>query len=280
MTPRVTVIIPTFDWATVLPWSIGSVLEQSMADFELLVIGDGCTDGSEAIVSVMGDHRVQWHNLPHNGRSQAGPNNLGLSLARAPYVAHLGHDDLWLPSHLEVLCRVLDDGAGFAWGDQIRSDPGRAPYRWPPEWWNFPPEGDWIPPTAVMYRRDAALAAGGWRFPADCGRHDPETDLWARLAARVGPPSGTGTITSVKMPAVLRRDSYRSRSWDEQARWWSAITECASGEDLLASAIDDRSLWAPDRFDASTIPGEFTGTVPASAVERHSLSRREKGLDD
>src|ERR1041384_1641145 len=49
--PRVTVIIPPYNWSTVLPYSIGSVLDQTFTDFELLVIGDGCTDDSEAVVA-------------------------------------------------------------------------------------------------------------------------------------------------------------------------------------------------------------------------------------
>ena len=64
--PRVTVVIPTFNWSTVLPYSIGSVLRQTFADFELLVIGDGCTDDSEAVVRAVGDARVRWLNLPRN----------------------------------------------------------------------------------------------------------------------------------------------------------------------------------------------------------------------
>src|SRR6185437_6930430 len=64
--PRVTVVIATYNWATVLPYSIGSVLDQTFTDFELLVVGEGCTDESDAVVTRIGDPRVQWHNLATN----------------------------------------------------------------------------------------------------------------------------------------------------------------------------------------------------------------------
>src|SRR5688572_29309589 len=101
MSPRITVIIATYNWSTVLPYSIGSVLGQSLTDFELLVIGDGCTDDSEQVVSGIGDPRVQWINIPRHGH-QSGPNNEGIRRARSGYIAYLGHDDLWLPHHFEV----------------------------------------------------------------------------------------------------------------------------------------------------------------------------------
>ena len=74
-------VIPTYNWATVLPWSIGSVLAQSFAEWELWVIGDGCTDESAATVATFDDPRVHWHNLAVNGRSQVGPNNAALARA-------------------------------------------------------------------------------------------------------------------------------------------------------------------------------------------------------
>ena len=78
---RVTVIIATYNWANVLPYSIGSVLDQTFTDFELLVIGDGCSDESGKVVEEIEDARVQWHNLPANTGHQSGPNNLGIDLA-------------------------------------------------------------------------------------------------------------------------------------------------------------------------------------------------------
>ena len=46
-----------------------------MPDFELWVIGDGCTDGSEALVTRYDDPRVNWYNLPQNTRDQSEPPN-------------------------------------------------------------------------------------------------------------------------------------------------------------------------------------------------------------
>ncbi|MGH7485232.1 MAG: glycosyltransferase family 2 protein, partial [bacterium] len=100
MPPRVTVIIPTWNRSSVLPYSIGSVLRQTFRDFELIVAGDGCTDDSEQVVSAIGDPRLRWINLPANTRHQSGPNNEALRQARGEIIAYLGHDDLWLPHHL------------------------------------------------------------------------------------------------------------------------------------------------------------------------------------
>ncbi len=57
MNPSVTVIIAIYNWSSVLPYSIGSVLRQTFTDFEVLVVGDGCTDESEAVVRGVGDPR-------------------------------------------------------------------------------------------------------------------------------------------------------------------------------------------------------------------------------
>src|SRR3954451_24164454 len=113
--PLVTVVIATYNWSSVLRHAVHSVLWQTYENFELLVIGDGCTDDSREVVEAFGDPRLRWINLPENFGSQAGPNNRGLELARGEYVAYQGHDDLWLPDHLRFLVERLEaTGADLA----------------------------------------------------------------------------------------------------------------------------------------------------------------------
>jgi len=100
--PTFSVIVATYNWSAALRLALASVLEQTEHDFELLVIGDHCSDDSEAVVRAFGDSRLVWVNLERNCGSQWGPNNTGLSMARGRYIAYLGHDDLWAPGHLRA----------------------------------------------------------------------------------------------------------------------------------------------------------------------------------
>ena len=114
--PRVSVIIPTYNRSNVLRHAIASVLRQSFADYELLVVGDGCSDDSAATVAGFADARIRWINLPVNSGHQSAPNNEGLRQARGELIAYLGHDDLWLPHNLEVLIGGIDAGADLVAG--------------------------------------------------------------------------------------------------------------------------------------------------------------------
>lgn len=274
--PRVTVIIPTYNWSTVLPYSIASVIDQTMSDLELWVVGDGCTDDSGEIVRGIADPRVHWHNLPSNTRHQAGPNNEGLRRARGEFVAYLGHDDLWLPEHLELLTAAVDAGAPFAFGRQLRVDPGCSPYVWPSADWYYEP-GRWISPSSLVHRRESATKIGGWRLPAACGTVDPETDFWARCSERFGLPVAIDAVTSVKLPAVLRQGVYRERPCDEQRTWLSRIRATSDPDTFVREACAGPTTAA--RYPANSVPPQFLQGVPATALERQDIGRRFKGLE-
>ena len=104
--PAVSVVLSTYNRSNILPFAIESVLGQTRDDWELLVVGDNCTDDSEEIVARFDDGRIRFINLRERVGDQSGPNNEGVHQARAPFVAFLNHDDLWFPDHLE---RMLAD---------------------------------------------------------------------------------------------------------------------------------------------------------------------------
>lgn len=227
--------IATYNWSSVLPYSIGSVLQQTCGDFELLVVGDGCTDDSEAVVTAIGDPRVRWINLPANSGHQSIPNNEGLRQASGEVIAYLGHDDLWLPHHLEACLHALDtSGADVAYS--LVACVG--------------PEGDFVspsvpqpsrrlysPPSGMMHRRSVTDRIGGWR-PYRELRTTPDVDLWQRAAAAGCVFTAVPRLTALKFPASWRKNVYRIRPSHEQAEWLSRMAADADLEQrLLVEAI-------------------------------------------
>lgn len=220
--PRVTVIIPTYNYARVLPYSIRSVLRQTFSDFELLVIGDHCTDESESVVATVNDPRVRWINLEKGSGHQSGPNNEGLRQGNGELVAYLGHDDLWLPRHLELAVANVDGGADLSYGltETVWHD-GRPPTVSPEEL-DYEP-GMWIPPTGVVHRREMALKLGGWTHWCDVKGMDSESDLWLRIHAAGGKIRMVRMLTAVKFPAALRQGVYAEKPTHEQETWSQRI---------------------------------------------------------
>jgi GT2 family glycosyltransferase len=270
--PSVTIIIPTFNWSSVLPFSIGSALRQMFADFELLVVGDGCTDDSAAVVAAVGDARVRWMNLAANVGHQTGPNNEGLRRARGRFIAYLGHDDLWFPHHLECLVRALESGADLAYGmtAMVRPD-GRSPEATPIPTRYRP--GMWIPPTSVMHRREVVEQVGGWRHPRDVPT-DPEVDLWRRVHAAGHAIESVRRLTAIKFPAAWRRDVYRDRPHHEQAAWFGRV---AAEPDLEATLLGQMLSDTGNRAASAAALVRSLGGVVARAL-RSQLLRRAPGL--
>jgi len=99
MAPRISVIMPVHNRADVLPRAIGSVLEQELRDFELIVIDDGSTDASADVAESFDDERIRVIRL---GRNRGGnvARNEGIRAARAPLIAFLDSDDRYLPGKL------------------------------------------------------------------------------------------------------------------------------------------------------------------------------------
>lgn len=164
--PLVTVITATYNRSAALACALQSLLGQSLTDFEAWVIGDACTDDSEAVVEGLRDPRLHWLNLAHNSGSQSSPNNEGLRRARGQYIAYLGHDDLWLPAHLaEAVACAEATGADLVHTLCALVGPaGRLECVGPPSG-AYSYATHFAPPSSWLHRRSAIETVGLWAEP-------------------------------------------------------------------------------------------------------------------
>jgi GT2 family glycosyltransferase len=119
MSAKVSVIIPTFDRAAMLGEAIESALAQEHSDLEVIVVDDGSTDDTAALVDDIArrDARVRYVHQARSGAAAA--RNTGIGQATGDFVAFLDSDDSWKPWHLVLLLAVLSrfPDAGLAWSD-------------------------------------------------------------------------------------------------------------------------------------------------------------------
>ena len=106
-TPRVSVIIPVYNGCKYIGAAIQSVLDQTFADFELIVLDNASTDNTPAVLASFADARLLTCRNPSN-LGFAGNVELGMQMARGEYVSVLGADDLLFPAFLARTVAFLD----------------------------------------------------------------------------------------------------------------------------------------------------------------------------
>ena len=112
--PRVSVVVPTYDQDAWLPAALASLRAQTVEDWECVVVDDGSPgDTAAALGDVLADPRVRLEVLPLNGGLGAAL-NCGLDLTTAPVLAYLPSDDVWHAEHLATLLQALDEEPGAA----------------------------------------------------------------------------------------------------------------------------------------------------------------------
>ncbi len=104
--PQVSVIMPCFNGEAFLAAAVDSVLGQTYPDFELIVVDDGSTDGSAAILARYGD-RVRV--IRQANRVFSAARNVGVEAARGGFIAFLDSDDYWEPQFLEAMVQGMAD---------------------------------------------------------------------------------------------------------------------------------------------------------------------------
>lgn len=184
--PKFSILLPTHNRPDVLPFAIRSVLAQTVQDFELLVVGDGCTDDTSEIVRDFDDPRIRWFDLPKAPNFGYANRNIALRLARGANIAFMPHDDLWLPDHLELLKAVMEErGVELAYSRPLwvvpdgMIAPGTFNLEHAPTLKSFlAKEQNRLPAGCVVHRRECFLKYGYWddALP-NCG----DWDMWTRI---------------------------------------------------------------------------------------------------
>jgi len=142
---------------------MSTVLEQSFEDFELIVVDDGSTDETPAVVEAVDDARVRYVHQTNQRLSVA--RNTGVACSTGRYVLFLDDDDLALPRWLERFAASIDgDPAVVSCGERLAKDDGTIvdttlPGQLGP---GFAEYKGWFLPGTFIVRRDAYEAAGGF----------------------------------------------------------------------------------------------------------------------
>jgi glycosyltransferase involved in cell wall biosynthesis len=273
--PKFSILLPTHNRCDVLGLSIQSVLRQTEADFELLIVADGCTDDTLAVVSGFSDPRLRLFDLPKAAGFGYANRNLALREARGHYVAFAAHDDLWFPDHLAALGGTLDR-TGLEWAYSqplwVSTDGYVLPFftnlGLTDEFQLFMTNSNTIPAQCVVHTRRLLEEVGYW--PEDVSEA-ADWRLWQRmLRATAGKAVFVQMATGLHFSALWRK-SRVSGSPDgqmlvdvaERAAWWPAALRLhlaghQTEQQAAWTALVSQSDWVPSvRTAISTVAGRI-----------------------
>ncbi len=216
--PRVSVVMAVYNGERYLEEAVRSILRQTYDDFEFIIIDDGSTDRSPAILKSFADEdrRLRVHRQPNSGL--IGALNKALPLARGAYVARMDADDISLPRRFEQQVQYLDAhkeiGVLGTWIQDIGADGQPGPI-WPLptspatiRW--FLMFGNCLAHPSAMMRREL-IQSLGYRAAAV---HVEDYDLWIRASS----VTGVANIPEVLLKYRVLSQSVSSRNLDVQER--------------------------------------------------------------
>lgn len=232
----IAVIVPTHDHAATLPFSIGSITAQTVADLDIVIIGDGVGDDTRDAVADLrrDDPRIRFVDRPKSGRTGEPARNQVLAALESPLVAYHGDDDLMFDDHLQAMVELIG-GRDFAHPLPVYVEPGDrvrlghfdvSQRRWRDS--IYPPVSrNVVSLTGVMHTLESYRRLPfGWRASPPGMRTDQY--MWQQYFALPGFMGVTGSrATTVKLAGVLRGDQSQAQRQVEIERWGRLVADPA-----------------------------------------------------
>lgn len=220
--PQYTVIIPSYNSAAFLKDAIDSVLAQTVAPAEVVVIDDASTDSSRDIVeeAISAGHPVRHVGLKNNV-GPASARNIGLEMCCTPLVAFLDADDTWVNDHIHYLLQLLSQrsDAVLVFGRTLRAADAQPEKPVDVLLSSLLYENP-IPQSGVLARCSALLKAGRY---TEGKRHGEDFDLWLRLALEGSiVDSGRWSVVRRKHSAQATNNAKKmyAGAWDARIRFY------------------------------------------------------------
>jgi glycosyltransferase involved in cell wall biosynthesis len=189
--PKVSVIIPAYNTATLIAACLDSVFSQTYRNFEVIVVNDGSPDTPQ-LETVLRPYFARIVYIKQTNKRAAGARNTAIAKARGEWLAFLDSDDSWLPNHLAAQIKLLDADNldlvycnGFRIGDQ-REFMDKCPSHGPATFAALIEERCQIPVSTVVARKSSIVNAG--LFDEQLAQCD-DYDMWVRTAfhgAKIG----------------------------------------------------------------------------------------------
>ena len=234
----ISVVIPLYNKVRHIRGALDSVLAQTHQDFEVVVVNDGSTDGSEDVVRRYIDPRIRLIHREHvNSEGGHAARNLGIAESRADLIAFLDADDEWLPEHLATIVRLSEKypkcGA-HATAFEVVDKPN---HRWRPAFAGVPrPPWEGVIPnyfcphqkpvcsSTVAVPKRVFGSVGLFPVGVRCGG---DLDMWWRIALKYRMSAST------RVGAVYHRDADNSTADQD------TIAQRRDREQRLGKLIDD-----------------------------------------
>lgn len=227
----ISIVTATYNRSNVLAYAIRSVLASEYEDWEMIVVGDACTDDTESVVSAFGDPRIRFYNLEENFGDQSGPNNVGFTQSRGEYIAYLNHDDLYFPDHLgRCLNHLRETDADFVHAAALRCFPVNSPgnvvrmrlalhavsglERYAPL--------AGVPASTWLLKRSVVERVGPWKPATQC--YGSSSQDWLFRAWKSGTKMHfTGHASVLIIPSGLRPSDYANREVQDSKFFFTAM---------------------------------------------------------